>query len=141
MPTTHALPPSLNYYCNVAHTAGDEEKAGRGGKRRKRKREGGRMADHHQAACVSCVGVAHGRRVFALRGVQRASRGGRGVGEEGTHSAPLEHSLAPPRGLARAAATPSPPSHQLPHPALPLFHNTSLSAPSPLSTGSSRGFS
>lgn len=60
------------------------------------------MADHHQAACVSCVGMAHG-----LRGSERgpnestaASGGGAEVGEEGTHSAPLDHSLAPPRGLA-----------------------------------------
>lgn len=92
MPTTHTLPPSLNYYCNVAHTAGDEEKAGRGeieGSGRGREGEW-RITTKPP---VSCVRIAHGLVVFALGGLQREQ-----VRKEGTHSAPLEYSLAPHEG-------------------------------------------
>lgn len=117
MPPTHALPPSLNYYCNVAHTAGDEEKAGRG---EKRKREGGRMADHQ---------IAHGLQVFALRGVQREHSSIRGRGGRGRRGRDPLCATPPTRvSLSYCNTTPPPPpppSQQLPHPALPFPQHVS----------------
>lgn len=97
-PATHTLPPSLNYHRRVAHTAGDDEEKnalrGREGSGRERREWRIIALELCARACVSvCLHRIHkvaGPRWWALK----------------DPFAPFERSLAPPRGFARAAATP-----------------------------------